>query len=234
MAAPAAAGDRGPGAEKLAAAATLRLAAPASPPAPSPSDVCVRGRPLPEAPAARLLRALRGVRWPDGQRVARKGVQVERYCTLGRSSTRSNEAFDPGGLVWRAVAECVAALCPSLPYTQVALAKNFRGSPHVDARDVTWQLALAVGTGYAPNTARLCFVDAEGQVTRVDTLNRAVRCDGRFPHWVDEYGSDAGDDTVERYSVIVYCTAKPHATAPLCPVDHAWLAAGAAAPLDGD
>lgn len=204
-------------------------AVPPFPPAPAPSDVCIRGRPLPAAAAARLLRALRCVNWPEGRIVARKGVKVERYCTLGRSSVRSNAAFDPGGHVWEAVAECVDALCPSLPFTQVALAKNFRGSPHVDKRDVTWQLALAVGTGYTPGTARLCFLDHAGRVTRVDTLNRAVRCDGRFPHWVDHYAAVGG--TAERYSVIVYCTAKPHATDPVCPVDHAWLAAGDATPL---
>ena len=48
---------------------------------------------------------------------------------------------------------------------------------------------------------------------------RGVRCDGRFPHWVDDYCTEA-----ERYTVIVYSTDAREATAPVGAVDWQFLA----------
>ena len=80
------------------------------------------------------------------------------------------------------------------------------------------QLALSLGTAEA-GTGRLCLLDEGHRVVRCDTRERWVRCDGRFPHWVDDYCTEA-----ERYTVIVYSTDAREATAPVGAVDWQFLA----------
>ena len=151
---------------------------PARPPPPLPGDRCVRGRPLPNNLCTTLLRALREeLRWPAARR---RGVDCDAYVTLGRSSRAAGARHDPSGVVWRAVSAAVEAVLPGWRYTQVALARGFRGSPHCDAGDVTWQLALSLGTAEA-GTGRLCLLDEGHRVVRCDTHQRCVRVLRRHP-----------------------------------------------------
>ena len=70
---------------------------------------------------------------------------------------------------------------------------------------------------HGPDQGRAPGTDTKGTCRGVHI--RWVRCDGRFPHWVDDYCTEA-----ERYTVIVYSTDAREATAPVGAVDWQFLA----------
>ena len=85
---------------------------------------------------------------------------------------------------------------PHFEYSAVALSRSFRGSPHVDTYDVSFQWALSLGDFEG---GALCVEAAADEVAVVDTKHKAAKVDGRYPHWVSPW-------TGERYSVIAYRT----------------------------
>eukprot|EP00966_Prymnesium_polylepis_P051891 1201779-Prymnesium_polylepis.1 len=85
---------------------------------------------------------------------------------------------------------------PGFEYTGVAFANGFRGSPHVDTYDVSYQWATSLGEF---DGGQLCVESGPAEVRVVDTHNRAAKVDGRYPHWVAPWAG-------ERYSVIAFRT----------------------------
>ena len=96
--------------------------------------------------------------------------------------------------LWEAVAALMRLLDPHFEYTGVAFTKGFRGSPHVDTYDISYQWAVSLGEFEG---GKLCIEAGPGEVSVVDTRNRAAKVDGRFPHWVAPW-------TGERFSVIMF------------------------------
>ena len=95
----------------------------------------------------------------------------------------------------------------SFDFTGVTLSRGFRGSPHTDAQDISYQWAISLGDF---DGGQLCVESGPGEVLLVNTHSHAAKIDGRFPHWVAPWQG-------ERYSVIVYKT-RGIATAQLCAV----------------
>ena len=94
---------------------------------------------------------------------------------------------------------------PSFEFTGVAISRGFRGSPHVDTYDISYQWATSLGEFEG---GELCVESAADEVSVVTTRRRAAKVDGRYPHWVAPWSG-------ERYSVIVYKTrGKPIALGP--------------------
>ena len=91
----------------------------------------------------------------------------------------------------------MAHVDPDFAYTGVALSRDFRGSPHVDTYDISYQWAISLGEFEG---GELCVESSPGEVSVVSTHNRAAKVDGRFPHWVAPWSG------ARRYSVIVYMT----------------------------
>lgn len=207
-----------------------------------------RGVPIPEPHLGTMLEALKSLQWRAGGRGrGRKGVDAEQYLVLGRASAEQPRAkavmIAPQHIqVWNAATALLAAMlgvckdgdntgsggCDLYKPTSLVVARNFKGSPHVDGRDVTWQYAAAFGDyglNVSPNNepestcnaatshdngdgegsplrgGELC-VESEApggaEVVLIDTRNRLARVDGRYCHWVREYDSGC------RYSVIWY------------------------------
>jgi len=51
----------------------------------------------------------------------------------------------------------------------------------------------------------ICVECSARVVAVMNTKNRLGRVDGRYPHWVDAYDDEGGED-LERYSLIYYET----------------------------
>ena len=98
--------------------------------------------------------------------------------------------------LWHLLKELLHRVDPSFKYTSVQVNKNFRGLPHRDKHDVTYQYALSLGD----------FSDGElmaetgdpNVVVAFDTRGRPTRLDGRRVHWVLPHTGGA------RYSLIMY------------------------------
>ena len=96
------------------------------------------GRPLPADLRARLEASLRSLRWPA--RGHRPSLDSERYLVL-QTKVSSDCYDDLRGLC----AEVRDFVEPGFYYSALAVTKNFRGSPHIDERDRSYQYALSVG-----------------------------------------------------------------------------------------
>jgi len=84
--------------------------------------------------------------------------------------------------------------------TALAITHGFRGSPHIDTQNIAPIYALSLGD--FPEGQGGLRVECNAHVVAdVNTRNRLGKLDGRFPHWVAPYDSEA-----ERYSVIYYQT----------------------------
>lgn len=93
--------------------------------------------------------------------------------------------------------KAASAKAAAFEVTAMAVTKNFRGSPHIDQNDFSVQYALAVGD--FASGGELCVEENPFLVRGLNTHNRLVCIDGRYPHWVSGY-------TGERYSIIFYRT----------------------------
>ena len=145
---------------------------------------------------AALLAALRRTEWPAQS--DRPKVESGSYLVLESADKgRARAKRERHGEVWAAVARWMAGLDPAFAYTGVALTKGFRGSPHVDTYDISYQWATSLGDFEG---GELCVEAAVDEVRVVTTKGRAAKVDGRYPHWVAPWRGD------ERYSVIVYQT----------------------------
>mmetsp|Transcript_16531 Transcript_16531/g.24519 ORF Transcript_16531/g.24519 Transcript_16531/m.24519 type:complete len:436 (+) Transcript_16531:66-1373(+) len=204
-----------------------------------------RGVPIPEPYLNTMMDALESLQWRRrvGESRARKGVDAEQYLVLGRSSaeqpqSKAERIAPQHAQVWAVAMDLLSSIlrtssgdnidgsncCELYEPTSLVVSKNFKGSPHIDARDVTWQYAAAFGDySYESSNkgdvyengeeeersvddalyqgGELC-VESElaggAEVILVDTRNRLARVDGRYPHWVRQYNVGC------RYSLIWY------------------------------
>jgi len=148
-----------------------------------------------------LLAELRKVVWPKKR--SRKAVQADCYMVLGKTAPDAKFKVDARHeKLWNtalAVLEGVgvAATSEEFECTSMAVTKNFRGSPHVDAKDATYQFAASLGDFQG---GELCVEENEGrQIKVVDTRRRLAKVDGRYVHWVKDFRGE------ERFSVIFFC-----------------------------
>ena len=114
---------------------------------------------------------------------------------LSRMQRKAAKHFEQHSAVWEIAKRIVECADPHYKYTNLAVSKNFVGSPHRDEFDIAYQFALSLGdfTG----GGELCVETMHDEVTLVDTHGKIAKLDGRFPHWVSGY-------TGTRYSLIWY------------------------------
>eukprot|EP00041_Stephanoeca_diplocostata_P036856 m.1364155 g.1364155 ORF g.1364155 m.1364155 type:complete len:153 (+) comp24946_c0_seq36:1849-2307(+) len=117
---------------------------------------------------------------------------------------RPTESLCLGMQLWLIADKLLRSVDSSFEYSNIAVSKNFVGSPHVDSSDISYQYALSVGDFSAGG--ELCVEVCPRTVAVITTKDRIARVDGRFPHWVRSY-------TGERFSVIWY---KTHGTPTPC------------------
>ena len=168
------------------------------------TEVHYKGIPLPNEIYARLLLSLREVEWPD--KSDRSKVSATRYLVLERpppgdlgdsqGARRSRLKREKHSDLWEAVLEAMNLLDPEFSFTGVACTHGFRGSPHCDNQDISYQWAMSLGDF---DGGALCVESSPGEVSVVDTRARAAKVDGRYPHWVAPWVGD-------RFSLICYKT----------------------------
>jgi len=151
-----------------------------------------------------MIAVMRECNWPSQRERAK--VQSDDYLVLeipppgapidSQGAKKAKIKRERHQAVWDEVHSTMEFLDPTFEYTGVALSKGFRGSPHIDAQDISYQWAMSFGefTG-----GELCVESAPGEVSVVTTKSRAAKLDGRFPHWVAPWRG-------ERYSAIVFKT----------------------------
>ena len=153
---------------------------------------------LPEAGVERLMHVLSLIKFDQ----VRPSLHASGYITL-KASQAAKHAKSWGedrllGDLW-SVADSLlrqaSAKAAAFDYTAMAITKNFRGSPHIDQNDLSVQYAMSVGD--FESGGELCVEESPCLVRALDTRNRLVCIDGRYPHWVSGYAG-------ERYSIIFY------------------------------
>ena len=177
-----------------------------------------------------LLAALRATEWgPKERQLSADGYITVRVALPrdGKKAARKCERLlREHAKVWQAAARLFESVGPKgYAYTSLALTRNFRGSPHRDELDQSFQFAVSLGTfgdcggggggggdggGAADCGGRLCTESSVGEVTCIDTHNKLGCIDGRCTHWVDGYEG-------ERFSVVFYTVDEAHFT----PAGHA-------------
>ncbi|CAK9057375.1 Hypothetical protein SCF082_LOCUS30806 [Durusdinium trenchii] len=158
------------------------------------------GMVLPPEAVRELLEHLRTIRFEENQRpsvhasgyLVLKAGQAAKLADSWGSESRSL------GRLWALAEALLRGASPkaaAFHFTSMAVTQNFRGSPHIDQNDFSVQYALSVGdfTG----GGELCVEESPSKVRVLQTQNRLVCIDGRFPHWVSGYRG-------ERYSIIYY------------------------------
>ena len=85
--------------------------------------------------------------------------------------------------LWEAVRRVVRAEDPSYEYSSVQVNRNFRGSPHRDRHDKSYQYALSLGS-FEGGGRLLAETGDPGVIVAYDTRGRLTRLDGRRVHWV--------------------------------------------------
>lgn len=165
--------------------------------------VCA-GVELPRARLKSMLDELRRTEWGKKGGVGRK-VDAQRYLVLGKASHDSaHKVAKANRKLWEMAMALLDEFCPDADdgrfrCTSLAVTKNFVGSPHLDAKDTSYQFALSLGTLEAGG--ELCVESEDGaRISVVSTLDKMVRVDGRFVHWVRGY-----DPERERFSLIYFC-----------------------------
>ena len=171
----------------------------------------IRGVPVPAGSTGELLNYLRSCTlWPPTGK-QRRGVSAGNYLTVRKQHPSEHD------LVWNLCRDLIQTVIPDTIYNALAITKSFRGSPHVDSHDKTFQHVIALGdfTG-----GMLCAeADEDGVETlAIDVYNSFGRIDGRYVHWVSGW-------TGERYSIVYYSTAKQDWTEPVPQKYHTkWMA----------
>ena len=148
--------------------------------------------------------------------------------------------------LWNLSEAVLEKAVPDMAFDTLAVAKGFRGSPHIDHKDTTHQHVIALGNfeggelcaeevtasdkstrgphgrtgatdeGAAGGTGR--SVESGARTLRINVKNRVARVDGRSVHWVSGWEG-------ERYS-IVYFSMNPRLGTPMRPSAEAlaWMA----------
>jgi hypothetical protein len=171
----------------------------------------------------KLLAALRSFDgWPAAED-QRKGVAAAGYLTLKRKDCGGDTGAaaataDGRAELWAMCAELLAPVCSDARYNALALTKGFRGSPHVDKHDTTYQHVVALGDF----TGGLLYTEADAdgrQTVAMDVHGKVGRIDGRGIHWVSGWSG-------ERYSVVYFSTDPTHQTVRAAQADHnEWMVA---------
>lgn len=97
--------------------------------------------------------------------------------------------------LWRTMRQMIKAVDPLYSFTSIQVNRNFRGQPHRDRGDHSYQYALSCGDFTGGEL--LIETDDPQRLTMLETKDRLTKCDGRRPHWVAPY-------TGNRYSLIMY------------------------------
>lgn len=156
-----------------------------------------------------LLEAIRMMTWKENARplVSSSGyVVLKRPWELKpldpRATTSRWSERDPRSVrrrVWELAENLLrnaSAKAREFEFTNIAVSKNFTGSPHRDRNDKSVQYALSLGD-FSEEGGRLCIEESAFTVRSFRTRNRLVCVDGRFSHWVSSYIG-------ERYSLIFF------------------------------
>ena len=131
--------------------------------------------------------------WPPRDK-QRKGVNSGNYLTVRKKHP------DDMREIWDLCQKLLQhSIDDSIRYSALAITRNFRGSPHVDLHDTTYQHVIALGD--FEHGGRLC-VDYGAQTISINIKNRLARIDGRNVHWVGRC------NTGERFSIVYYSTDK--------------------------
>ena len=161
--------------------------------------------------------------WPTKDK-QRKGVHSSHYLTVRQKHPKEHDG------IWNLCHKLIESIQPQhykesstttttmtttasvnkIKYTALAITKNFRGSPHIDFHDTTYQHVIALGSFTG---GRLCVESDEDEVVSIDIQNRLGRMDGRRVHWVTGFQG-------ERYSVVYYSTDPNHFTPPIHQSNH--------------
>lgn len=106
------------------------------------------GQPLPPDLVAALLVQLQATEWPPRQRPK---LESGHYMTLGeprksinaapttRKQKKAQSVFEQHRALWDAARQALASVDPDFEYTDIAVSHNFRGSPHIDVNDISYQ-----------------------------------------------------------------------------------------------
>lgn len=173
------------------------------------------GLPLPEGPRDRLRKILDELDWSAMPAEGKlRGKMADNSFKLGLSTKawgKNNGPYEPSAFadgmgvwdgasvtrrhaeLWQAACELIRSVCPDYHWTSVQFNRNFRGSPHRDDKDASYQVATAFGE-YEGGELR---VRGQRGTTDVNTRNRWVRFDGRYEHEVLPYEGT-------RYSVVFF------------------------------
>ncbi len=167
----------------------------------------VDGIPISEEYSIPLLNYLKTTNlWPPKSK-QRKGVNSGNYLTIRQKHPdEMNDLWQLCKSLFHSIYRDEVRSCSEtnteLPhYTALAITKNFRGSPHIDKHDTTFQHVVALGDF---DGGRLC-VDDDTSVVSLNVHNRIGRIDGRNVHWVAGFEG-------ERYSIVYYSTSLDHFT----------------------
>ena len=187
-------------------------------------------RALPLDAVSKCLHTLRTTEWPRvSDRVA---VDADGYISLSSlpgANARRRRRNAKYRNVWVAARDLLASVAGEEAASQfdgLAVTKNVRGSPHIDALDVAAQFAASLGTfsdaapsfdgaqDFPPSVTEkktkknteqtrpaggfLCVESGPSEVVCVDTRDAVAAIDGRFVHWVDPAYEG------ERFSLVWY------------------------------
>lgn len=151
-----------------------------------------------------LLMELRQTNW-GRKKKSRNNVDAQFYIVLGKKSSDSKFNYRRNKRLWETCVDLLKEMGVNFQPSSIAISKNFKGSPHTDAKDVTFQYAASLGSGYdSQRGGQLCVESKTGErVFEVDTYNKLAKIDGRFVHWVKEY-EEFEEGQGERYSCIFF------------------------------
>lgn len=169
-----------------------------------------RGVPVPKGATSELLNYLRACDlWP-AKEMQRKGVVACNYLTV---RVQHGQEYNQ---IWDLCRDLIHNVIPDAIYNALAITKGFRGSPHVDVHDKTFQHVIALGDFVGGQLC--CEADDEGMETvAIDVNCRFGRIDGRAVHWVNSWCG-------ERYSVVYYSTDEKDETEQVSQIEHtAWM-----------
>ena len=169
-----------------------------------------RGVPVSKDATLELLNYLRICHlWPSKE-TQRKGVSASNYLTVRKQHGEEHNQ------VWDLCRDLIHSVIPDAIYNALAITRGFRGSPHVDLHDKTFQHVIAFGDFEGGQLC--CELDELGTETvAIDVNSRFGRIDGRSVHWVNGWSG-------ERYSVVYYSTDENDSKERLPQMEHvAWM-----------
>eukprot|EP00930_Biecheleria_cincta_P006170 TRINITY_DN107147_c0_g1_i1.p1 TRINITY_DN107147_c0_g1~~TRINITY_DN107147_c0_g1_i1.p1 ORF type:complete len:446 (-),score=56.95 TRINITY_DN107147_c0_g1_i1:70-1407(-) len=200
---------------------------------------------IPPEVVSKLLNELRQLEWPKKRHRA-KTVEAERYLVIWRDPGPRDPFKKLFDVIENDLLGQHEAL-KAIPWTHVAVTKNFVGSPHRDEQDQTWQLVCSLGDfepgedgegggelcieGPATSSTDALSLYADDNPGRkefqtcplrtlyvINTKNKLMRVDGRFMHFVRR----VRDTTTDRFSLVFYSLDERSHTEPMGPVDLTW------------